>query len=85
MEFPILKIHTKNGKTRFWKILLRKEGSAYLLEREYGIEDGKITHPNPLSFEDEKKAMTKAKALFKKKKEEGFREEEHKNLKKHHT
>ncbi len=85
MEFPILKIHTKNGKTRFWKILLRKEGSTFFLEREYGIEDGKITHPNPLSFEDEKKAMTKAKALFKKKKEEGFREKTHANLKKHHT
>jgi len=85
MEFPILKIYTKNGKTRFWKIRIQKKNSHYLIQREYGIENGKITRPTPLSINDEKKAMTKAKALFKKKIEEGFREEEHKNLKMYHT
>ena len=85
MEFPILKIHTKDGKVRFWKICVKKNEYQYFLEREYGIENGKITKPNPLSFEDEKKAMTKAKMLFRKKMEEGFREEAHNNLKMHHT
>lgn len=85
MEFPILKIHTKEGKVRFWKIRIQKEGDQYRLEREYGIENGKMTKPNPLSFEDEKKALTKAKMLFRKKMEEGFREEKHENLKVRHT
>ena len=43
MEFPILKIHTKEGKIRFWKIRIKKEGDQYQLEREYGIENGKMT------------------------------------------
>jgi ATP-dependent DNA ligase len=85
MEFPILKIYTKDQKVRFWKIRVKKVEDRYLLEREYGIENGKLTKPNPLLFEDEKKAMTKAKMLFRKKMEEGFREEKHENLKVHHT
>jgi ATP-dependent DNA ligase len=79
-EYPVLHLDLSTGKRRFWKIWIEKEKDHYLLKREYGIILGKITKPIPIQMLDEKKMITKANALFKKKKEEGFYEE--KNQKK---
>ncbi len=79
-EYPVLHLDLSTGKRRFWKIWIEKEKDHYLLKREYGIILGKITRPIPIQMLDEKKIITKANALFKKKKEEGFYEK--KNQKK---
>ncbi len=77
-EYPILYLDTNNQKKRFWKIWIeikKTPNNNYFLCREYGIIGGKITIPNPIELDDEKKIITKANALFKKKKESGFYEE----------
>lgn len=76
-EYPILYLDIDKQKKRFWKIWIeisKEPNNIYLLCREYGIIGGKITIPNPIELVDEKKIITKANALFKKKKESGFYE-----------
>ena len=75
-EYPILYISLPNSKRRFWKIWITQKKDTYFLHREYGILGGKITIPTPIEMTDVKKIQTKANALFRKKKEEGFVEEE---------
>jgi len=77
-SYPILYIDTHQHKKRFWKIWIEKEDNLYFLKREYGIIHGKITKPNPIEMNDEKKIITKANMLFKKKKESGFYESKQK-------
>ena len=84
-EYPVLHLDLSTGKRRFWKIWIEKEKDSFLLKREYGIILGKITRPLPLQMFDEKKIITKANALFKKKKEEGFYEEKNQNKNKIQT
>ena len=73
-QYPILYIDIHSDKKRFWKLWIEKKGDIYLLCREYGIINGKITIPNPIEMSDEKKIITKANMLFRKKKESGFYE-----------
>ncbi len=76
-KYPILYISTSNSKKRFWKLWISTtDNKKYLLHREYGILGGKITIPTPIEMNDLKKIKTKGDALFRKKKEEGFVEEE---------
>ena len=73
-QYPILYIDIHSNKKRFWKLWIEKKGDIYLLCREYGILNGKMTIPNPIEMSDEKKIITKANMLFRKKKESGFYE-----------
>ncbi len=77
-EYPVLHLDLSSGKRRFWKIWIEKDKDTFLLKRDYGIILGKITKPIPIQMSDEKKIFTKANALFKKKKKEGFYEEKNK-------
>ncbi len=84
-EYPVLHLDLSSGKRRFWKIWIEKDKDTFLLKRDYGIILGKITKPIPIQMSDEKKIFTKANALFKKKKEEGFYEEKNQKKNQIHT
>ncbi len=73
-DYPILYLDINQNKKRFWKIWIQKQHDLYLLFREYGILNGKITKPQPIELHDSKKIITKANSLFKKKIESGFYE-----------
>ena len=83
-KLPILYIKS-NNKKRFWKIWLSKEDNKIYIKREYGIEGGKITIPEPKIIKTLEKAKTQMNSLWRKKKESGFTESKNNNEIKHKT
>lgn len=69
---------TSNGKKRFWEIWIEenKSNNIYFIIRNYGVIGGKITIPEKKEVKSLSKGITEIKALWKKKIESGFHENE---------